>query len=340
MKKWLASFMIFLFAILSIASPVFAEKGDFYKKHESDFEDKGFSKSQIKFIKAFDSETNSFDCGFTDLSCHINAFQYEPVIGITNVIAEGTKLLVLEPDLIVKDEKFQQYKKALSSLSYTMLTIFLLWQIMAAVAKRLGSPDDLPETYNDKLLKTIVCTIFLALYTPIFDYILNIQNLAVSSLLDAGLSKDDLLMMIFVNSPNYSIAFTLVIGLVNIVFLIALVYRFCLFGFLYVVGPIAIPTGVNEEYDYFSLWLRLIINNVVTLFCQSLMFMLGMAALTGQLGFVQSLPRISTPIVGFFLSLVFLFLALVIPSMLGGLGASTGTGRSMGKVVRYLAYKK
>ena len=255
-------------------------------------------------------------------------------------MATGTQVLVLEPETIVKDQGFVKYKNYLKDLSTTMLALFLVWQIMIMVARRFGDPDDYPQAMSNKLFLVVSGAIFLGLYEPIFSYILKIQNLAITNLLKAGLDKDQLFLMIFLYSPDYSIVFGIFVGLINIIFLLALIYRLVAFGIFYVVGPIAIPTIVNEEFNYFQVWLRAIVNNLVTLFLQTLSFVLALASMTGQLGFVKNLPHGVDVVVGFLLAIVFCFFALVIPSYLGNLGASTGTGRTLGRLIRYSVIRR
>lgn len=339
MKKIIMCFFV-AFLVIFPNQSVHAKTGDFYEKHKKEFEQGIYSKSYIETVKKYDSKTNSFSCGFTQITCHFHSQQLGIALGMANFVTEATKILVLNPESIVKDSGFTKYKKYLDGLSTTMLSLFLVWQIMVMIARRLGDPDDLPQTMNNKLFQTVVGGIFLGLYSPIFTYILKIQEYAVSNLLSAGLEKDQLVKMIFLYTPNYSIMFGIFVGLINIIFLLALVYRFVAFGFFYVVGPVAIPTIVNEEFNYFQIWLRAIVNNLVTLFCQTLAFVLSIAALTNQLDFTKNLPMGADVVVGFVLACVFCFFALVIPSYLGNLGASTGTGRSLGRVVRLAVLRR
>lgn len=109
-------------------------------------------------------------------------------------------------------------------------------------------------------------------------------------------------------------------------------YRFVLFGLLYVVGVLAIPTILNDEYNYFSLWIRQLINNGVTLFLQALSFSLGFQALLKNSEFGQG--------AFFSVAMAFFILALTIPGILGQLGASSGSGRAIGTLVRYVARKR
>ena len=338
MKKTLLILLILLISFNFISKSAFAEKGDFYERHESEFE--SYPDSYKDIVKKFDSETMTFDCGGLEIDCKIQSIQYSFALGLANFVSVGAKILVLEPDTIVKDKGFVKYKNYLKDLSTTMLSLFLIWQIMIMVARRFGDPDDYPQAMNNKLFLVVSGAIFIGLYEPIFSYILKIQNLAVNNLLDSGLSEDQLFLMIFLYSPSYSIIYGIFVGLINIVFVLALTYRFIAFGFFYVVGPIAIPTIVNEEFNYFQLWLRAIVNNLVTLFLQTLAFVLGLSAITGEMGFVAGLPTGVDVVVGFIVAIGFCFFALVVPSLLGNLGASTGTGRTLGKIVRYSVIRR
>ncbi|MEK5105014.1 conjugal transfer protein TrbL family protein [Cytobacillus sp. FSL M8-0252] len=333
----LSLIVVLIFSIFTTTT-AFADKGEFYEKYEDEFSD--MPKGYQEFIEKFDADTMEFDCGKLDVVCIANSWQYNFALGFANFVALGTKVLVLEPETIVTDEGFTKYKNYLKTLSTIMLSLFLVWQIMIMVAKRFGDPDDYPQAMSNKLYLVVSGGILLGLYEPIFSYILRIQNLAISNLLESGLQRDDLFVMIFKYSPNFSIVFGIFVGLINIVFLLAIIYRFVAFGFFYVVGPIAIPTIVNEEFNYFQIWLRAIVNNLVTLFLQTLAFVLSLASMTGQLGFVKGLPPLVDMVVGFLLAIVFCFFALVIPSYLGNLGASTGTGRALGKLVRYSVLRR
>jgi hypothetical protein len=338
MKKIiLAIFSIFIVAMVTLPTFASAEKGDFYDDNKKKIDERfDGDKDAIKFIKAYDPSTNNFDCGITEISCHVMGTYYEMALGFANFVSQGTKVLVLEPDAIVKDKAFTTYKGYLKDLSTIMLSTFLLWQVIILTARRFGDPDDYPQALNGKIFSVVAGALFLGLYEIIFSNILEIQHMAVSAILESGLDKKQLYLMIFLNSPDYSIVYGFFVGIVMIVFLIALIYRYVAFGFFYVVGPVAIPTIVNEEFNYFNVWLKAIVNNLVTLFCQSICFALALSAMLGKMNFVEGLPGYGVQtVVGFLLALVFCFFALAIPSILGNLGASTGTARSLTKVVRY-----
>lgn len=340
MKKYQKLIFLVFILFLLIPQNTYAKKGDFYEKHKEEIDEHIIDKGYIKTIKAYDSKTNSFECGMTEFGCKFDSFQLKWALGLVSFVADGTKVLVLEPEMITKDNGFNTYKGYISGLSTSLLVLFLVWQMVAMMMRRFGDPDDYPQAMNQKLLQVFCAACFLGLYEPIFTMVLTVQSDVTSAILESGISKDQLRLMVFLYSIDYSIFFSLFIGIINIVFLIALVYRFVALGFFYVIGPAAIPTMVNEEFNYFTIWWRYIVNNIVTLFVQSMAFALSLAAMTGQFTFTKNLPPGVDVVVGFLLASVFCLFALVLPSLLGNLGSSTGTGRSLGRVVRYAVIRR
>lgn len=332
--------MTLVFSFTLLPDFTYAEKGDFYKKHESELNKIPMGDDYIETLKAYDSTTNSFECGTFDINCKIHSSQLSWSLGLSNFVADGTQLLVLNPEMITKDEAFVKYKNYLSELSTSMLVLFLVWQVMAMMVRRYGDPDDYPSAMNQKLVAVVVGGIFLGLYEPIFNYILTIQHDVTSAILTSGFDREQISLMVFMYTAEYSVFFTLFVAIIYIVFIIALVYRFVSLGFFYVVGPIAIPTMLNEEFNYFQIWLRYIVNNIITLFLQSLCFALAIAATTNQFSFTKNLPYGVDIAAGFLLAAVFCFFALVVPGILGNLGSSTGTGRTIGRIARYAVMKR
>lgn len=335
MKKLLSILMIFSILFLMLPTTSLADEGDFYKKHKKEFQKANLSKEYIETMQKFDYDTNSFNCGMTELSCKMTAYTSDLGIGLAKFAGSATKFLLKKPETIVKDKGFVKFKNFMSTLSVSMLTLFAIWQIIAMMMRRFGDPDDYPQAMNQKMLSLFAGGVFLGLYETIFTLILQIQYDATNSILQAGVGAEQLVLMVLLYSPEYSIIFGIAMAAICIVFVIAIFYRFVALGFFYVVGPIAIPTIVNEEFNYFQIWLKYIVNNCVTLFVQSVAFSLAVAAMTGQFSYTKGFPDGLDVIMGFVLALCMCFFALVIPGILGNMGSSTGTGRMAGKVVRY-----
>lgn len=332
--------MILSVFVVAVPTTSLADKGDFYEKYEKDFKKMKFPDSYTDTIKSYDYDTNTFDCGLTKLNCHTTAFQLGWATGLAKFSAQAVQGILMDPEQIVKEPAFVRFKGYFQSMSTGLLVLFLIWHTMVMMMRRFGDPDDYGQAMNQKLLQVFAGASMLALYEPIFNIILTLQNDLTSGILKSGVGNEKLVLMVLLYSPGYSILFSLAMGIIYIVFSIAILYRFVALGFFYVVGPVAIPTIVNEEFNYFQLWLKFIVNNIVTLFMQSLAFALAVAAMTNQFAFTKNLPIGLDIVMGFLLAMVLCFFALVIPSILGNLGSSTGTGRMMGRVARYALMRR
>lgn len=316
------------FALLILPNNVvYADYGDFYREHEDFFAD--FPEPFQDFVKKYDFESNSFDCGTFDFNCHIDGFLISTSIGAVKASYSGSDSAIVTPAQITSNPIFSSYKNALKTSGWLMLQVFLIWNIVKLIAHRFADAEDAGVALNEKLIKIIVLAIFLGLYEQIFTKIMEFQHSAVEAVMDNVVNLEDVVLTIFKNTDMYGFLVALLIACVMLIFQIAFLYRFALFGVLYIMGVVAIPTGMNDEFNYFSLWLRIIISNAVTLFLQALTFTLGVKAL-----FVQNAFNKGT---AFTVAMAMWILALSIPSLLGQLGASTGTSRAIGSVVRVVS---
>lgn len=331
MKKKLILTLIIGFILFLVPSDLaYAKTGDFYNDHKEHFED---LPKQIKdVIKKYDYETNTFDCGWTHFYCKYSSFMYENAIGAIKAGLKTGESAIIAPWQITGNQIFNNYKNALKTSAWLMLSIFLAWNIAKIVAHRFADAEDGGVALNEKILKITVLAIILGVYETIFYKILELQYYAVQGVMGNPVTLEDITITIFKYGSYYGLLMALLIGVTMLIFNIAFIYRFVLFGVLYIMGVVAIPTGINDEYNYFSLWLRLLVSNGVTLFLQALCFVLGVNAM-----FVQNAFNEGTAVV---VAMAFWVLALAIPSLLGNLGASTGTSRAVGSVIRAVTRRR
>lgn len=341
MKKIIIALLsVLLLSVSTYAGVGYAAEGDFYEKHKSEFPEGKYSEAYIELLQKYDSESNTFNCGTFDIYCTANSFQLTMASGLMSFVVKASDILILNPDWIVKEPLFIKYKGYFETLTMSLLSVFLLWQILAGYMKRFTNLEDTGDLLNQKLLATFGGVAFLALYDEIFKIILELQYDISDAILTFGIDEEMFLLVTFKYTPQYSIFFVLFIILIMLVFFVALIYRLVAFAFFYIAGPAAITTIVNEEFNYFNLWLKYIVNNVVTFVLQCLAFSLAVASLSLQMGFLKSMPDGLAIIAGVILALGFCLFALVIPMILGQLGASTGTGRTLGKIVRFAAMRR
>lgn len=213
-------------------------------------------------------------------------------------------------------------QEGFSTLATTMCAIFILWHAMRITILYVGEPDDGMNIAQEKIWAIVGIGILLGVYTQFYDWILNLIQITGESLLNDNIDQYDIALSIAVNGGIYGILIGLVLSVVIVVFAISLLYRFTLFTLLYVVGVLAIPTMLNDEYNLFKVWLRILVSNFITLFLQILCFTLGFNNLT------------SINLVDMASGLMFFILALTVPSLLNQFGASSGSARAMASGAR------
>lgn len=341
MKKFMAVLLFVLFFSLTSNIDVgFAAEGDFYNKYKSDIDSISHAPNYTEVLKKYDSETKSFECGKFDIYCLSTSAQLGVGIGLMNFVMVLFQYMIIDPNWILNEPIFTKYKGYFDSLTYSLLALFFIWQIAVNYAKNLTQIEEMDQFLNQKIIQIVGAVFLLVTYDEIFGLILSVQYDITSAVLKLGINEDQFTILVMKYQNMYSILFSLILGIVFLVFIIAILYRFVAFGFFYIMGPIAIVTMPNEEFNYFSLWFKYIINNVVTLFTQCLCLSLAVSAITLQFGILKRLPGGVDIVFGIVLCGAFCIFALVIPMILGQLGASTGTGKSLAKMMRFVAMKR
>lgn len=304
---------------------VYADEGDFYDKHKERIDKEVLNEDYEYMIKHYDYDTNRIDCGMTKWVCKINAPITTGMIGLIKGTWEGFDNLVIKTGDITSNTTLAEYKNALGSVAQWMLALFLIWSIVKIISLRLTDFGDGGIAMNEKVVVAISAGIILACYTDIVGYILRFQYYIIDDLIDASKSTEDIVLATFLYGAEYGFVILMILCLAIGLFSITFIYRFALFATLYAIGVLAVPTMLNDEYNYFSIWLRTFINNGVTFFAQMFAFMLGVKTLTMSGGFTNHGMASELP-----MALAFFAVALAVPGILGQLGAGTGAGRSVG----------
>lgn len=323
LKRVSVYILLSMILFVNMDKVAFADTGDFYEKYEQEFKDRKISKDFEKILEKYDYDTNTFECGKFDVNCMWQGGVYQGAIGLVKVTYKTIEDLAFDPTDITENVDFKKYKNGFSTLSNVILMIFILWHAMSIVAQSYADPEGGGVALNQKLVKLLAIGIVLFNYEEFFTYILKIISIAFKAVLKDPVSMEKVVLMVFYNTL-YGYFVGLIVAFILAIFAIAFTYRFALYGFLYVTGVIAIPTAMNNEYDYFSVWLRQMVNNGITLVLQALTFSLGFNALIKGT---------------FVLSVSFFILSLAVPSILGQLGASSGSGKAIGSVARTVTRK-
>lgn len=154
-------------------------KGEFYDEYKDEFED--IKDNQIggeifvDLIKDFDYNKGSFDCGKFDILCHIVNLGYVAGSSIINYLLEPLKQLAIEPDQILGDKTLTKFNGYFDTFTYSLLSVFILFQIMKIYAFRMTNHADTVNVLNEKIIKIVMASIFLFSYTAFFRFLLVVQ---------------------------------------------------------------------------------------------------------------------------------------------------------------------
>ena len=211
------------------------------------------------------------------------------------------------------------------SLAWTITSIFILWQTVKIVILYSGNGDEGMNTLYEKMVAIITGAILLGIYPQLFNWILELTHLLTETMLTNPATHYDVMQVLAVNSVGYGIILMFVVSVILFVYFLSIMYRTVLFVILYISGVLAIPTIVNDQYNFFGLWLKIVVSNVLTLTLQLLCFVLGVKTL------------VSLESGNMLMGMLFFIVGLSIPTLLNQFGASTGSAKAVGSTVKYVA---
>ena len=107
-------------------------------------------------------------------------------------------------------------------------------------------------------------------------------------------------------------------------------YRIAFVAILYIAGPIAIATKINDTYNFFDFWLKQFITAFLTLALQLIATAIGLQQ------FFKA-PEYFGDTTNLFTGTAFFILAITLPSILGQWGFSTGSSRTLASGAKTVA---
>ncbi|AQS42494.1 hypothetical protein LSG23_20540 (plasmid) [Bacillus velezensis] len=328
-------------------------KGKFYKAYKKEIEEwkssrekfsgEGSADSDIDLLKDFDYVRGSFDCGWIDVTCHITNVSYGATSTIINWTMIPFSTIVMKPSDVLNNEILNSYKGAFNALTKSLLCLFFIYQLFKLLIMRMTDIQSATQEGNEKVVTFIVAAFLVFTYDGLFRGIMNIQYVINYPLLyglsaTENIGKQISFNMFFMGSINMTVVFLAVVAVLIVVLILQMYYSLALISVMYVTGPVAVTTMLNSEYNFFSVWLKILVSRLLTLGLQALCIVLG----------IRMFARLSfdpvTTLTNSFTGIAFFIVAITIPSLLGQFGNSSGSGRAvlggMKTATRYLIVKR
>ncbi|AQQ55592.1 conjugal transfer protein TrbL family protein [Planococcus lenghuensis] len=334
MKGYISTLLVLLVCLTLFPQIVLGDEGEFlnetiseYKETQSDSDKVENVESYMKdvlFLDKYDYETNQFDCKWYEITCHTNSFLFTTVSGFVYGAVDSFSKFQMDAEFITGNAVYEGYMLNFRNLAWTITGIFILWHTMKIVLLYSGNGEEGMNTLYDKLVAIVTAAILLGIYPELFNWILELTHLLTETMLTNPAGHYDIMQVMAVNSVGYGLILMIAVSAILFVFFLSILYRTVLFVILYVSGVLAIPTIVNDQYNFFNLWLKIVVSNILTLTLQLLCFVLGIKTL------------VSLDDGNMITGMIFFIVGLSIPTLLNQFGASTGTARAVGSSVKYV----
>lgn len=309
-------------------------KKEFYNEYSDEFdeleENVPGASIFVDLIKDFDYVSGNFDCGKFDILCHIVNFIFVTGTSIINFLVAPLGKLAIEPEKIIDDATFTKFNNNFNSFTTSLLAVFLIFQIMKIYVFRLTNHNDTVSVLNEKIVKVFIAGIFLFSYEYFFQLILTIQyrvNYGIFSYVSNTNEITTNMMLNLLLTPNgiMFVFMVLAYAILLAILFFQMTYTFALIGLFYVVGPVAVVTMVNDEYNMFTMWLRTIIARFVTLSAQGLCVILSFSYAT-KIDWIFSMDPMENAF-SKIIALSFLIVGITLPGLLKDFGNSSGSAR-------------
>lgn len=312
------------------------KKGDFYKAYEEEFDAWGESvpgaKIYVKLIKSYNYVEGDFDCGKFDILCHIINFGFVTGTSIVSALLGPIEQLAIAPEKILNDTTLKKFKTAFSTFTTSLLSLFILYQLMKIYAFRMTNHSDTISILNEKVVKIIVACVLLFSYDLFFKMILNIQyrvNYGIFNYLTNSQELTQNVMLSMLLTPNGTVFVLMILffAILLAVLFFQMLYTFALISVFYVVGPVAITTMVNDDYNMFGMWLKTIISRFLTLALQGLSVVLCLS-FASRIDFITEGASLGEAFFDKIIAIAFLVVGIAIPGLLKEFGNSSGSGKA------------
>lgn len=292
-----------------------------------------------KTFKNFNTDTGEIESKNPfDFNTKLNNVFISAGSNMLTWITEPLSKFTLKPGDVLDSPSAKPLKNAFNNLTDVAVALFFAFQIIKIIIMRTTAMETQGQVAYEKTVKLVTASVLLGLYDPLYKLALNIQYLLTNPILRSiGIEKD---------FGNILAAKTLIIGDVVMLIILPLIailmfvltlnlyYSLAYLIILYVTGPLAISSMVNDEMEFWSLWTRKLVSRILTLMLQSICIALSLSTLF-RLNF--SYTQTTTDI---FLGLAFLFVALAVPKLLENFGDSSGGGRTTMMMFRTVGRRK
>lgn len=304
---------------------------DYFEEIKSQVEERNgegsYERTEEIIKEQYNPVENSFDCDRFDIECQFISIGMIFLTSFIQVVLTPLSMVSVNPSVIMDTDIANAFINAFSILTNSLLSVFLIYQIIKITILRMGNFEHIQPELTDKITKTIIAVFLIGAYDDLFRIILNLQFVVVYPIINTfsnteALSQSVVIKMFFLDSLFVTLIVLLILAVLLFAVIIQFFYNIAFLTLLYIAGPLSITTLVNDEYNFFSLWLRNIIARILTVLFQSICIVISLMTLMN----VEA--DLFNNIFNIFMSFAFIILAMSIPTILQQFGNTSGSGKA------------
>lgn len=265
-----------------------------------------------------------------DPTCYFSSWIKTVILNFFEEICQifADVIVISEEELFGKETKgvYVYYQKVVQNLAWTFLVLFLTFQSIRILAFYTIEVD--PTELKLLIQRLIITSILIALEPKIIGWLVHLNELLVNAFLEPHKGVLGYTIFLFLITEGVNLlplpgGINLIIGIpvliINILLFIIMlqfVLRYAEIALLMILGPFAIATNINQEYNLFPVWWRHLLSTIFTQAVQVLLIVIWISIIRTALG-IDVLYRL-------ILSIGFLVVAVRAPGFLREWMHSTG----------------
>jgi hypothetical protein len=268
-------------------------------------------------------------CGMTEISCHFDNLIIN-FTHTTNQVFEGMlNMFVMNPNQIVNNSTVQLFFNNFSNLTFLLLTVFFLFRMVQGT-QYIAMEND-ATIVKETIRKSIVAVVVAGTMTSWFTVSLRMTGWIVQWLTSMRDDSQNGIAHLLLMGPGGAFAL-LVLSYAILLVIIAFQYavRWAELAFMYAVLPLAIPSILNDEFNFFNPWLKNFVAILLTQMVQTLLIaMMFRLQSSAELFNIRNMESFADNFLPLIFSLGFAWVTMKSPSMIREMVYSTGVSSSM-----------
>ncbi|WP_124726713.1 conjugal transfer protein TrbL family protein [Staphylospora marina] len=269
------------------------------------------------------AEEIDFKCGTFDPGCHIDQWLANIAVSTTKKGVEFIANLAKEPSKLLSNTKVREFKGYFEKAAWSFITVFFLFHLVRVLAMYWVDEDLV--LFKRMLVKLIITVTMCTGYTWAMTEMTAVANDTMMGFakLELSVTRTNLLLQVFKIQRGFVIILALIFAILLIIVAIQVAIRAAELAFLFISGPFAIATNLNENFNLFPAWWRSLLSILITQ-----VFQIIMLSLTIQL-FSDVRIDNDASLTNFIWGMGMMVLTLKSPSYLKELMYSTGAGQAV-----------